>query len=196
MDSLDSEADRIFSLVSHLKRVVVLFDEVEELVEDRASSSRDRDRPPDKLSRLLTTSMLPRIHHLRDAQRVVFIFATNHVDSIDKAITRLGRFDIIRCVLPPEDDERKLMLAGLLEQRNVDEGIRAVFEKARTVERTDGFGYKDLEALVRRVLVALRIQGLALDVRIVESAIAVGQKAVDKNKLADFMKSRDEHDRP
>jgi SpoVK/Ycf46/Vps4 family AAA+-type ATPase len=158
IDSLDSEAERIFMLVSHLKKTVVLFDEVEELVEERSS--------PDKLSRLLTTSMLPRIHHLRDERRVVFIFATNHVESIDRAITRLGRFDIIRSVWPPELDERKAMLDSLLDELHAEDEVKAFFDQARTIERTNNFGYKDLEALVRRVLVASRVQKKPIDVRV------------------------------
>jgi len=94
MDKIDAEADRIFTLCLSLKNVVILFDELEELI-----LSRDDDGNPanhrDRESRLLTTSMLPKIHLLRDRKRVVFIFATNRLKQIDSAATRLGRFDML-----------------------------------------------------------------------------------------------------
>jgi hypothetical protein len=101
-DKIETEADHIFTACAFLKDVVVLFDELEELILSRDVLAADTGgkAPKEALgadleSRLLTTSMLPKIHELRDRRRIVFIFATNRLGRIDHAATRLGRFDII-----------------------------------------------------------------------------------------------------
>jgi hypothetical protein len=101
-DKIETEADHIFTACGFLKNVVVLFDELEELILSRDAFARDIGAKvqregigADLESRLLTTSMLPKIHELRDRRRIVFIFATNRLARIDHAATRLGRFDII-----------------------------------------------------------------------------------------------------
>jgi len=104
---IDSEAERVFSLCLNLKNVVILFDELEELILSRepAAANASGGQHNDKESRLLTTSMLPKIHELRDRARVVFIFATNRLTSIDDAATRLGRFDMMYGVDYPKVSE-------------------------------------------------------------------------------------------
>lgn len=155
IESLDATANHIFRLVTFMKRVVVLFDEVEELIMARA------DAKAEKLSRLLTTSMLPRIHHLRDKQRIVFIFATNYLNAIDPAASRLGRFDIIRCVMPPEEDERKSMLDEILKDTLFDE-IRSVFADQKVHRQTKNFTYLELKAVVHDAWNARYRDGKAL----------------------------------
>ncbi len=95
-DQIDAQADRVFRYCGYLRDVVILFDELEELILERETKEID------KASRLLTTSMLPRIQQLRNQQSVVFIFATNRLESLDIAATRLGRFDIIKYVRYPD----------------------------------------------------------------------------------------------
>jgi AAA+ superfamily predicted ATPase len=102
-DKIDAQADRIFYHCSYLRDVVILFDELEELI-------RDREVELDKQSRLLTTSMLPRIQELRDQKSAVFIFATNRLKTLDLAATRLGRFDIIKYLgYPSTADKIKIL---------------------------------------------------------------------------------------
>jgi hypothetical protein len=97
-DRIDAEADRVFRHCGFLRDVVILFDELEELILDRDTKDAD------KASRLLTTSMLPRIQELRDQRSAVFVFATNRLKSLDIAATRLGRFDIIKYVAYPDQN--------------------------------------------------------------------------------------------
>jgi ATPase family associated with various cellular activities (AAA) len=108
---IDAEAERVFYLCSQLKRVVLLFDELEELILARHST----EAKTDKVSRLLTTSMLPKIHELRDRKRVVFMFATNRLSSIDPAVTRLGRFDLRYGIDYPDEASLKATAQGAFE---------------------------------------------------------------------------------
>ena len=105
-DRIDAEADRVFRHCGFLRDVVILFDELEELILDRDTKETD------KASRLLTTSMLPRIQELRDQRSAVFVFATNRLKSLDIAATRLGRFDIIKYVAYPDQNAKKRLLGN------------------------------------------------------------------------------------
>ena len=188
IDHIDAEADRIFKLASYLKRVVVLFDEVEEIVADRSNS--------DKLSRLLTTSMLPRIHHLRDRKRVVFIFATNYVESIDRAAARLGRFDIIRCVMPPTEDERRSIIERELSQRGASKSVKEAFRRARVVEETEYFSYGELAALVQSVMRVVRLEAKPVRTELIITMLKAAQRRIDPDDLQKYEERRVRFDRP
>jgi len=99
MDHLQTEADRIFDMLSVVERVVVLLDEIDEMV-------RAREQAPEILSRFLTTSMLPKLAKINRSRKIVFIVATNHIDRFDFAISRPGRFDMILQVMPPTTAEK------------------------------------------------------------------------------------------
>ena len=90
----------LFRMLSYAERVVVFFDEIDELVRDRSTSSAEA------VSRFLTTSMLPKIVKLRDSRRMVFMVATNHIEVFDPAIARPGRFDLVLPVMPPTTEEK------------------------------------------------------------------------------------------
>jgi SpoVK/Ycf46/Vps4 family AAA+-type ATPase len=133
----------------------VLFDELEELVQERESA-------PEREVRLLTTSMLPRIHELRDSKRIIFIFATNRLRTFDAAAIRLGRFDAILGIPPLSDQERKDEFEKLVRQRlakgSTDErsesNVQTFLAQARDAGFPEQYGrmtYPDLEFVVRQV---------------------------------------------
>lgn len=99
MDMVQAQADRIFAMLTLSERVVVLLDEFDEMVRERADA-------PELISRLLTTGMLPRLAAINRSRRIVFIVATNFIDNFDLAISRRGRFDLILQVMPPSLDEK------------------------------------------------------------------------------------------
>jgi hypothetical protein len=98
-DQLQAETSLLFRMLNYAERVVVFFDEIDELV-------RDRDEKNETVSRFLTTSMLPRIVKLRESRRVVFLVATNHLEEFDFAIARPGRFDLVVPINPPSADAK------------------------------------------------------------------------------------------
>jgi ATPase family protein associated with various cellular activities (AAA) len=95
MDGMQAEANKIFRMLEETERVVVLFDEFDELVRERGSANSE------PFSRLLTTSMLPKLTSIHKRRTLVFIIATNHVSEFDLAIRRRGRFDRVVQVMPP-----------------------------------------------------------------------------------------------
>jgi hypothetical protein len=215
LEKIDAEAERVFRLASYLKKVVVLFDEVEELVLRREPN--ENGVAADQKSRLLTTSMLPRINDLRSSSRIVFIFATNHVDQMDSAITRTGRFDCVHCVMPPNEKEREAIISGLISSYSIREIdlIKDMLLDPINLTRTSNFCYSDLRDLVKRIVVevsehsknispnSLRSKGRPRSVdiqdirRIIDHEIEVGEDAaVDDTILKKFKELKDKRDRP
>ncbi len=100
MDQVQAEANSLFGMLASAERVVVLLDEFDEMVRDRASGTADL------VSRFLTTAMLPKLTLINQRRRIVFILATNYIDTFDFAISRHGRFDVILQVMPPRATEK------------------------------------------------------------------------------------------
>jgi len=90
------QAERIFEDVMDLCGVIVLFDEMDALVQ-----KRDSENAMDIESRFLTTYMLPKLAKLHDRGQLVFLMATNFQANFDDAIKRAGRFDFLVCMGPP-----------------------------------------------------------------------------------------------
>lgn len=95
MDGMQAEANIIFRMLEETERVVVLFDEFDELVRERGSSNAQ------PFSRLLTTAMLPKLASIHKRATLVFIIATNSIGEFDLAIRRQGRFDRVLQIMPP-----------------------------------------------------------------------------------------------
>jgi SpoVK/Ycf46/Vps4 family AAA+-type ATPase len=94
LNSIYQQADGIFRDLRDLSRAVVLFDEMDALVQSRSQNL-------DVTREFLTTSMLPKLAELHEGAQVIFFMATNHKAAFDPAITRPGRFDILLFVGPP-----------------------------------------------------------------------------------------------
>ena len=90
------QAEKTFEDVMDLCGVVVLFDEMDALVQ-----KRDGEHIPDTASKFLTTYMLPKLAKLHDRRQIIFLMATNFPANFDDAIKRAGRFDLLLCMGPP-----------------------------------------------------------------------------------------------
>jgi hypothetical protein len=95
MDGIQAEANAIFRMLEQTERVVVLFDEFDELVLERGSPRAEA------FSRFLTTAMLPKLASIHNRATLVFIIATNNIGDFDIAIRRQGRFDRVVQIMPP-----------------------------------------------------------------------------------------------
>jgi len=81
-------------MLAAAEELVVLFDEFDEMVRNRVESE-------ELLSRFLTTAMLPKLARINKERRILFVVATNYIDSFDVAISRPGRFDLVLQMMPP-----------------------------------------------------------------------------------------------
>ena len=86
-DKIISKLNRIFKRLVRLKKKVIFFDEIDQLVESREEGG--------ERSKWIVTSILPKLQELRDQKDIIFILATNHVENVDNAILRLGRVDMV-----------------------------------------------------------------------------------------------------
>jgi SpoVK/Ycf46/Vps4 family AAA+-type ATPase len=120
-DGIDASATKVFADLRQLERVVVFFDECDELFRQRPTV----DGPSYQLSMaaLITGAMLPRLQDLHDRGKLIFILATNRLMSIDAAVRREGRIDHIIAIGPPSESARSMLLktkAATLPERHRD----------------------------------------------------------------------------
>lgn len=129
------QAEEIFKDLEDLAAVVVLFDEMDALTQNRAVENGG-NRHLDTATQFLITSMLPKLSSLHDKGGVIFFMATNFQDRFDEAIKRAGRFDLLICMGPPMlkemlskmeiffdfalDDNQKKKAVGLIESFLID----------------------------------------------------------------------------
>lgn len=106
-DRLDSEARMIFELLSHIRAVTILFDEIDDLLRDRNSETA-RSFPP-RFMDLVVPAMLNRLGDLRSVcrrQELCFLLGTNYVERIEPALIRKGRIDRCVAVVYPDRNSR------------------------------------------------------------------------------------------
>jgi len=99
-ENLYVQAEEIFNDATDMYGVIILFDELDALVQKRGGASQDTE------STFLTTYMLPKLAKLHDAGRSIFLMATNFEERFDDAIKRAGRFDMLLCMGPPTLEEK------------------------------------------------------------------------------------------
>lgn len=200
-DYIDASAEKIFRLLLCVKNVVILFDELEELLQAREAP---HDKPEtahqnERSSRMLTTSMLPRIHELRDRSQSVFIFATNRLKSFDPAATRLGRFDAIIGLPPPNLEERENIWKSLKKKwlsslsKEGQKHVDAELARQKFPAAFRGTTFKDLEFVAKQIHNADDMG--SLDQGYVDSLLSSCQ-SIHEETLRDFEKLLKDDTRP
>jgi len=126
-----SRADQIFRDLRDLSAVVVFFDEMDALMQDREATGLDTQ------TQFLTTSMLPHLTELHDQGRVIFLMATNYQDRFDRALKRAGRFDLLLCMGPPRLIEKtnnlnSFFVKGQLDAQQEKKASDRLLEYARS----------------------------------------------------------------
>lgn len=104
---LDFEARFIFRLLSHVRRVTIFFDEIDDLLRVREIGAEA------SFIRLVIPGMLNRLQDLRDsarAQEICFLLGTNYIDQIEPALIRPGRIDLAIPVTYPDAWSRQAIM--------------------------------------------------------------------------------------
>lgn len=192
-EGMEARAKAIFTTLALQAKAVVLFDEIDQLLLDRASEEYKQQAD---VFKLMTPGMLTKINDLVGNPDNIYILATNFVDRIDPAITRPGRFDGQYVVLPPAWTER---VNHVLDELNVPAGDASYREPFRlALEKAGLYTYRDLKMTAART--ARRHAGsradtpavdlakeFALDLEPVKKLIALEayeQRCVSKNGRA------------
>jgi Spy/CpxP family protein refolding chaperone len=111
-----------------LRRVVVLFDECEELFRRRNVVYSPEHRTQ---SDFITSGMLPRLQARRDKRWIVFVMATNtEFDELDPAVVRFGRLDGRQRIGHPDvAAQTEYLFKGLKMTNTQREIVRQVLQK-------------------------------------------------------------------
>lgn len=125
-EQLEARAKAVFDALSMLSQTIILFDEFEPVLRTR-TRNRKKNRGftglPNELSKVekairegggsmlsfLLTGMLPKLVSLHQAagkQALVYCLATNHLEEIDEAAKRGGRFDVHQPIYNPDPISR------------------------------------------------------------------------------------------
>jgi len=106
-DKIIASAELLFRKLQRVRRCVVLLDEMEEFLRVRRPESSPENR-------LITTAFLPLLQETVSKREIILIVATNFVGTIDPAVTRRGRFDLILPLGPPDKDSRRKIIQSAL----------------------------------------------------------------------------------
>lgn len=123
---------------------VLFIDEIDSLIRERHATPGDAEGPR------ITNAMLTEIVNLRD-KRVVLIGATNHMDGLDTAAIREGRFDFKVEIPPPDAVARTHILLRALDEHLMGVNINTD-ALASVVKRWEGFSVKRLQAVVEALV--------------------------------------------
>lgn len=148
LENIYSEADNVFRDLSDLSGTVILFDEMDALVQTR---EEDEGYSLDVTSRFLTTSMLPKLAALHDEGRSIFFMATNYQEKFDPAIKRPGRFDLLLCMWPPSWANKLEHLNAFYEESDVEdckEILRTYVDGTSQKDLLEKFTYGEMKAFI------------------------------------------------
>jgi len=101
-------ANFLFKRLKRMKRTVIFFDEVDQLV-------RLRNNDSESLSKWIVTSLLPEFQELHNMKDIKFFLATNNIDQVDHAMKRSGRIDFVLPMGPISWKDRLMELKSSIE---------------------------------------------------------------------------------
>ncbi|MFO8076802.1 MAG: bifunctional GNAT family N-acetyltransferase/ATP-binding protein [Egibacteraceae bacterium] len=138
--TLASELRRAFVELAELEHVVLFIDEFDELVPAREG------RPA---SAGVVNELLKSIPEFRSRPGRLLVCATNFVDTIDPAVLRPGRFDLLIGIGPPDKAARAALWGRQLEQMDVADDA----DPATLADVSAGFTAGDIDLAAQRAAV-------------------------------------------
>lgn len=137
-ERLDSEARLIFDLLSGLRGVTILFDEIDDLLRERNTKG---DNSAATFIELVVPAMLNRLADLREAcprQQLCIVLATNFIESIEPALLRKGRIDRSFAVIYPDQESRQALII-MFTGKKLKKGLLANLNEAELGEISKEF---------------------------------------------------------
>jgi SpoVK/Ycf46/Vps4 family AAA+-type ATPase len=147
LELIEAQARSVFEDIRRLRRVVVLFDECDELFRERNQAGATEQVR--SITAFVTASMLPKLQDLHDLGRVVFVICTNNFHSLDGAVKRRGRIDHIVGIGPPDEPARRRIVYESLGNDSNDNDAPGV---SRLYQMTTRFTRGELTYLVRQLI--------------------------------------------
>lgn len=148
LEYIEAQAQVVFERLQKLRRVVVLFDECDELFRERQPEhSPEQTR---SISAFVTACMLPKLQDLHDRGRVLFCICTNKIRSLDSAMKRRGRIDHVIGVPPPQDAYRRRFVQREFSSSPESEGKTVAIQTL--VDDTDRFVRLEIQRACQDIL--------------------------------------------
>lgn len=210
LEGIYHQVNEVFEDLLDLYGVVILFDEMDALVQSRDISEDGAEEASsgqlDVTQKFLTTSMLPKLLKLRKKARTIFFMATNHQRAFDTAIKRTGRFDLLVRMGPPSLNEKTKNLKVWLTREssgdipNITTTITSWIDDDDTKERLGRFTFGEMDAFCEALRRDLPSENLKEIANIgkdefkrhikewAEDRIVLNDKSKDKGALHEFIK--------
>jgi DNA polymerase III delta prime subunit len=161
-DSILATINDIFEHLLHLRDTVVFIDEIDDLVKDRNPMEKENapkmDQPYDPRT-LFVNSLLPRFQELHDKGNIILLMATNNIERVDEAISRMGRVDLVIPIGAMSPHGRLMFLRklcsnhqdvlGPLFSLSIEENIDLIVEY---LNATEAFNYGALKQYSQMIL--------------------------------------------
>jgi hypothetical protein len=145
--NIESRAQEIFSSLSKGSKLVYFFDEVDELIRDRAQMG-DQER---SVFSFLTPSFLTKLQDFREEAKkreYIFIIGTNYLDNIDPAARRSGRIDRQWLIAYPDNKSRAhIMIKDLISLNFLHQPLGKATFAEEFVNCTGFLSYNNLKEL-------------------------------------------------
>jgi len=145
---VDAEARFIFDLLTHVRRVTIIFDEIDDLLR-----RRELKGGPSFL-KMVVPAMLNRLQDLRDAaprQELCYVVAMNYVDNVEPALVRPGRIDAAIPVVYPDSWSRENTLERLAKKEKAESRLAADV-RTHIVNRTVGWPWTTFQRMCAHLL--------------------------------------------
>jgi MoxR-like ATPase len=121
---VEARAKMIFEVLEAQSNVIILFDEIDRMILDRASILYSEQSD---IFQFMTPGMLTKLRNLRRKSRAIFIIATNYEERIDKAAKRQGRLDS-RLLMPPPNMAGRIQILRQIISERIDNNLKADFK--------------------------------------------------------------------
>ncbi len=186
VQAVEQRAKVIFDILSELKNVVILFDEIDRLITDRES---ERYFQQGDILQLMTPSMLTKINDLRRKKKLIFAISTNYFERIDKAIRRPGRIDQHFLLTPFDQKSRVEVLSNFickckdLGEKGKDWNLLPKYEKwlGKIAKRAPLLVFEELKRVFERSMsgvgkgdIEVLLSNLDSEIQQVKPSISIG----------------------
>jgi hypothetical protein len=181
-ERLDSEARIIFDILSHVRNVTILFDEIDDLLRER------NPKEPPTFLKLVVPAMLNRLQDLRDAcarQEIFFVLATNYIERIEPALIRKGRIDYAIPLVYPDRDSRLAVIERRIAKARKEIGDWAagllLSEIAQdSIDKTCCWPWMALDSMCKEAGAVMKVYGVAWQTAPKKSKKEVEQRARER----------------
>jgi len=183
----ESEANirSLFNAAKSSEPCLIFIDEIDAICPKRENAGKEMER---RIVATLLTSFDDISEHKGIPKRIMFIGATNRIDSLDSSLRRTGRFDREISLSVPDEKSR----ARILQVQSKNLKLAGNFDFTLIARKTPGFVGSDLSSLaneaasvaIERILRSIPMEDMLIDKEI-ESSEHNGNSSIQNSLLSE-----------